>query len=50
MHIHVTCEAVREFLEHHFTVRLSVAFLTLGHIPVLCVTGCAGDLSVFALA
>ena len=50
MYIHVTCKAVREFLEHHFPVRLSVAFLALRHISVLGVAGCTSDLSVFAQA
>ena len=50
MYIHVTGETVREFLEDHFSVGLSVTFLALGYISVLCMAGCAGDLSVFALA
>ena len=49
MNINVALQAVRELLEHDFTVRLAVAFLTLRNIFMLgMVAFYAGYLSVLA--
>ena len=49
MYVNVTLQAVRELLEHDFTVRLAVAFLTLRNIFVFrMVAFHAGNLSVLA--
>lgn len=48
MNVDVALQAIREFLEHDFTVRLPVTFLALRDVPVLRMAFRARDLTVLA--
>ena len=49
MYINMALQTVREFLEYHLTVRLTMAFLALRNVFMLgMVAFCAGYLSVLA--